>query len=251
MSANCHLLGQADGIRRRGSEQGQLSAWRAQSTRRKCLTQLGAGPQVSVKHSTEAEEPGAGRLQQKVTFEADPREFPPSAGPLFLPVGASSSVLAEQPVSPRVVTVLLLGLVKEEESLSLPSLAIARGAERPCGLRLLSRSKAQPSALAGDSWKCCSRFRLDFLWKNGLGVFAMCQVWMRGTLRVPHLPTQFMSLGGTAFQAQSWDLQTLGPSFLESSACVLSEAYSPSVLQGPATGCSVSFVSLPPSFFLQ
>lgn len=51
-----------------------------QSARRKCHTQLGAGPQVSVRHSTEAEEPGAGRLRQTVTFEADPGEFPPSAG---------------------------------------------------------------------------------------------------------------------------------------------------------------------------
>lgn len=128
MSANSHLLGQADGIRRQGSEQRQLRAWRAQSARRKCLTQLGAGPQVSVRHSTEAEEPGAGRLQQTVTFEADPGEFPPSAGPLFFPVRASSSVLAEQPVAPRVVTVFLLGLVKEEASLSFPNLAIACGA---------------------------------------------------------------------------------------------------------------------------
>lgn len=54
-----------------------------QSACRKCHTQHGAGPQVSVRHSIEAEELGAGRLQQTVTFAADPEEFPPSAGPLI------------------------------------------------------------------------------------------------------------------------------------------------------------------------
>lgn len=120
--------------------------------------------------------PGAhslpGRLQQTVTFEADPGEFPPSAGPLFLPVGASSSVLAEQPVSPQVVTVLLLGLVKEEESLSLPSLAIARGAEHPCGLRLLSRSKAQPSAIAGTPGSVV----VDLVWISSGRSWCFCHV---------------------------------------------------------------------------
>lgn len=51
-----------------------------QSAHGKCHTQLGAGPQVSVRHCIDAQELGAGRLQQTVTFEADPREFPPSAG---------------------------------------------------------------------------------------------------------------------------------------------------------------------------
>lgn len=87
-NGNCNLPGQADEIRRWGLSKGNLPG--TQSARRKCHTQLGAGPQVSVRYSTEAEEPGAGRLQQTVTFEADPGEFPPSAWPLFLPVGASS-----------------------------------------------------------------------------------------------------------------------------------------------------------------
>lgn len=122
MCDNCpNLLGQVDGIRSQGCEQGRHSAWHT-SARRKCHTQRGAGPQVSVRRSTEAEELGAGRLQQTVTFEADPEEFPPSAGPLVPSCGGLSAVLVEQPVSPWVV--LSLGLMTGEG--------------------LLSRSRAQP-----------------------------------------------------------------------------------------------------------
>lgn len=61
MNDNCSLLGQVEGIRRWGLSKGS-SVPGTQSARRKCHTQLGAGLQVSVRHSTEAEEPGAGRL---------------------------------------------------------------------------------------------------------------------------------------------------------------------------------------------
>lgn len=107
-----NLLGKVDGIGRWGASKGSTVSG-TQSVRRKCHTQLGAGPQVSVSRSTNAEELGAGRLQQTVTFEADLGEFPPSAGRLP-PVGA------EQPVSPWVVTVLLLGLVKGKDLRAAP-----------------------------------------------------------------------------------------------------------------------------------
>lgn len=150
-----------------GSEGGQLSAWYTVSPQ-ECHTQLGARPQVSVRHSTKAEDPGAGRLQQTVTFEADPGEFPPSAGPFFLPVGASSSVPAEQPVSPQGVTRLLLGLVKQEGPLSFPSPAAA----------LMTCPQ--------DSWEYRSRVETRFPVEEMALVF---QVWRRGILKVPHLPT--------------------------------------------------------------
>lgn len=94
-----------------------------QSAHRKCHTQLGAGPQVSVRHCFDAQAPGAGRLQQTVTFEADPGEFPPSAG-LLVSSCEGLELGAEAALSPRVVTGLQVGLVPQP---GLEGTAIARG----------------------------------------------------------------------------------------------------------------------------